>query len=144
MEGTGKNNDLNFTEYLNDSDMEADGEHLDEDGSEEGEFRKKGKGMVDEGKKDEVQGKRTKQEEDTDVDNQYTPHNDDNTINEPNFIWNKNKYTSWGKCYFKALEDDKVFGNGRNISHPIYWKKDGFILKGHPSDGQNRVYIPDS
>ena len=25
-EGSGKNNDFNFTEYLNDSDMEADGE----------------------------------------------------------------------------------------------------------------------
>ena len=32
-EGSGKNNDINFTEYLNDSDMEADGEQMDEDES---------------------------------------------------------------------------------------------------------------
>ena len=61
-EGSGKNNDFNFTEYLNDSDMEADGEQLDDDGSEEGEVRKKGKGMVKAGKKDEGQRKETKQE----------------------------------------------------------------------------------
>ena len=91
--------------------MEGDGEQSDEDGSKEGEVRKKGKGMVDEGKKDEGLGKGTEQEEDTDVDDQYNSHNDDNTINKPNFIWHENKYTSWGKCYFKELEDDKVFGN---------------------------------
>ena len=56
-EGSGKNNDCNFTEYLNDSDMEADGEQSDEDGSQEGKVRKKGKGMVDKGKKDEGQDK---------------------------------------------------------------------------------------
>ena len=50
-EGSGKNNNFNFTEYLNDSDMEVDGEQSEEDGSEEGEVRKKGKGMVDEGQK---------------------------------------------------------------------------------------------
>ena len=49
-EGSGKNNDFNFTKYLNDSDMEADGEQSDEDGSEEGEVRKKGKGMVEDRK----------------------------------------------------------------------------------------------
>ena len=142
-EGSGKNNDFNFTKYLNDSDMEADGEQSDEDGSEEGEVRKKGKGMVEEGKKDEGQGNEKEQEEETDVDNEYDPHNDDDTINEPNFIWNENKYTSWGKCYFKALEDDKVFGHGKTIRHPFYPNEDGFILKRHPSEGQNRVYIPD-
>ena len=34
-EGSGKNNDFNFTKYLNNSDIEADGEQSDEDGSEE-------------------------------------------------------------------------------------------------------------
>ena len=77
------------------------------------------------------------------MDDEYDPHNDDDTIDEPNFIWNENKYTSWGKCYFKALEDDKVFGNGKTICHPFYRNEDGFILKHHPSEGQNRVYIPD-
>ena len=51
--------------------MEADGEQSDEDGSKEGEVRKKGKGMVEEGKKDEGQGKGIEQEEKTDVDNEY-------------------------------------------------------------------------
>ena len=93
-EGSGKNNNFDFTDYLNDSDMEADGEQSDEDGSEEGEVRKKGKGMVEEGKKDEEQGKGTEQEEETDVDDEYDPHNDDDMVNEPNFIWNENKHTS--------------------------------------------------
>ena len=83
------------------------------------------------------------QEEEIDVDDEYDPHNDDDTINEPNFIWNENKYTSWGKCYFKAVEDDKVFDNGKTVRHPFYWNEDGFILKRYPSEGQNRVYIPD-
>ena len=127
--------------------MEADGQQSDEDGSEEGEVRKKGKRKVDEGQKQEGKEDAEKeQEEETDVDDEYNPHNDDNTMNEPNFIWNENKYTSWGKCYFKALEDDKVFGNGKTIRHPIYRNKDRFIIKRHPSEGQNRVlvYIPDS
>ena len=146
--GSGKNNDFNFTEYLHDSDMEADREQLDEDGSEEEEIRRKDKRKVDEGQKqggkeDEGQGKGKEQEEDTDVDDEYNPHNDDDTINEPNFIWNENRYTSWGKCYFKALEDDKFFGNGKTIRKPFHRNEDQFILKRHPSDGQIRVYIPD-
>ena len=136
-EGSGKKNDFNFTEYLNDSDMEADGEQSDEDGSEEGEVRKKGKGKVDEG-----QGKEKEHEKETDVDDEYDPHVDHDKVNEPNFIWNENKYTSWGKCYFKALEDDKVFGNGKTIRHPLYQNEDGFIFKRHPSEVQNRVYFP--
>ena len=56
-EGSGTNNDFNFTEYLNDSEMEANREQSDEEGSEDGEVRKKGKGMVDDGKQDEGQGK---------------------------------------------------------------------------------------
>ena len=94
--------------------MEADGEQSDEDGSKEGEVRKKGKGMVDEGKLDEGQKQGGKDEaekeqaEETDVDDKYDPHVDGDTLNEPNFIWNENKYNSWGKCYFKALEDDNV------------------------------------
>ena len=125
--------------------METDGEQSDEDGSQEGEVRKKGKGMVDEGQKQGGKEDAEKeQEEETDVDDEYDPHNDDDTINEPNFIWNENKYTSWGNCYFKALEDNKVFGNSKTIRHPFYRNEDGFILKRHPSEGQNRVYIPDS
>ena len=142
-EGSSKNNDCNFTDYVNDLDMEADGEQSDEEGSEEGEVRKKGKGMVEEGKKNEGQNKETEQNEETDVDDEYDPHNDDDTINEPNFIWNENKYTSCSKCYFKALEDDKVFGNGKIIRHHFNWNEDGFILKRHHSEGQKRVYIPD-
>ena len=95
--------------------------------------------MVDEEKKDDGQGGKEgdekEQEEDTDVDDEYDPQNDDNMINEPNFIWKENKYTSWGKCYFKALEDDKVFGNGKTIRYPFYRNEDGFILKRHPSKG---------
>ena len=119
-EGSGKNNNFNFTDYLNDSDMEADGEQSDEDGSEEREVRKKGKEMVDEGQKqDGKKDAEKEQEEETDVDDEYDPHNNNDTINEPNFIWNENKYTSWGKYYFKALEGDKVFGNGKTIRHPF-------------------------
>ena len=129
-EGSGKINDFNFAEYLNDSDMEADGEQSDEEGSEEGEVRRKGKRKVDEGQKQgEMDDAEKEQEEETDVDNEYNPNNYDDTINEPNFIWNENKYTSWGKCYFKALEDDKVFGNGKTIRHTIYRNEDGIILK---------------
>ena len=123
--------------------MEADREQSDEDESEEGEVRKKGKGMVEEGKKDKGPIKETEQEEEIDVNDEYDAHNDDDTINEPNFIWNENKHTSWGKCYFKALEDDKVFGNGKTIRHPFYQNEDRIILKRHPSEGQNRAYIPD-
>ena len=151
---SGKNKTLDYVNLLSDSDMEADGEQSNEEGSEEGEVRKKdkGKGKVDEGKegqkqggqKDGKQGKEMEQEEEEmDVDDEYDPHVNDDTVNEPNFIWNENKETSWGKCYFKALEDDKTFGNGKVIRHPFYWNIDGFILKRHPSEGQHRVYIPD-
>ena len=34
---------------------------------------------------------------------------DDDTLNEPNFIWNESKETGWGKCYFRALEQDPLF-----------------------------------
>ena len=143
-EGSGKNNNFSFTNYLNDSDMEADGEQEGSDGSEEGEVRKKGKGMVDEGQKQEgKEDAEMEQEEETDVDDEYDPHVDDNTINEPNFFRNENRYTSWGKCYFKALEDNKVFGNEKTICHPFYRNEDGFILKCYPSECQNRVFIPD-
>ena len=81
----------------------------------------------------------------TDIDDEYDPHVDDYTVNEPNFIWNENKETSWGKCYFKSLEDNKTLGNGKVIRHSFYRNVDagGFILKCHPSEGQNQVYIPD-
>ena len=77
------------------------------------------------------------------MDDEHKPGPDDNTINEPNFIWNENNYTSWGKCYFKALQDDKVFGEGKTIHHPLCRNKNGFVLKRYPSKGQNRVYISD-
>ena len=137
-EGRGKNNGFNFTKYLNNSEMEADREQLDEDGSEEGEVRKKGKRKVDESQKPGGnQDTETKQEEETDVDDVYDFHIDNNTVNKPNFIWNKNKYTSWGKCYFKALEDNKAFGNVKTIRHTFYQNEDGFILKCYPCKGQN-------
>ena len=79
----------------------------------------------------------TEQEEETDVDHEYDSHVDDNMVNKPNFIWNKNKYTSWGKCYFKALEDDKAFSNRKTICHPFYRNEDSFILKHHLSEDQN-------
>ena len=77
------------------------------------------------------------------MDDEYDSHVDDNMINKPNFIWNENKYTSWGKCYFKDLEDDKVFGNGKTIRQPFHRNEDRFMLKHRPSEGQHRVYILD-
>ena len=68
---------------------------------------------------------------------------DDDTWKEPNFIWNESKETGWGKCYFRALEQDPLFGKDKKIRHPFYANEDGFILQRHPSQGQNRVYIPD-
>ena len=107
-------------------------------------IKDKGKRKVDEGQK---QGRKVdmekEQEEETDADDEYDPHVDNDTVNEPNFIWNENKETSWGKCDFKAVEDDKTFGNGKVIRHPFYRNIDGFILKRYPSEGQHRVYIPD-
>ena len=142
-EGSGKINDFNVTKYLNDSDREADREQSDEE-SKEGEIRKNGKRKVNEGQKEEERENAEKEhEEETDVDDKYDPHVDDDTVNQPNFIWNENKYTSWGKCYFKGLRDDKVFGNTKTIRHPFYRNEDGFILKRHPSEGQHCVYIPD-
>ena len=133
--------------------MEADGELSDYEEFVDSGMKDKGKRKVDEGKEKEGQrqegkdaegqGKEMEQEEETDVDDEYEPNADDDTVNEPNFIWNENKETSWGKCYFKALEDDKTFGNGKVIRHPFYRNVDGFILKRHPSESQNRVYIPD-
>ena len=29
---------------------------------------------------------------------------DDDTLSEPNFIWNESKENRWGKCYFRAHE----------------------------------------
>ena len=137
-------------------DMEADREQSDEEGSEEGEVtvrkKDKGKRKVDEGKRGQKQGgkedaeeqdKEKEQEEEIDVHNKYDPHVDVDTVNEPSFIWNENKESSLGKSYFKALEAEKVFGNGKDIRHPFYQNIDGFILKRHPSEGPHRVYIPD-
>ena len=66
------------------------------------------------------------------------------TLNEPNLIWNESKETGWGKCYFKILNQDPLFGKGKTIRHPFYINEEGLILQRHPSLGQNRVYIPDS
>ena len=50
------------------------------------------------------------------------------TLDEPNFIWNESKETGWGKCYFRALEQDPLFGKDKKIRHPFYANEDGFIL----------------
>ena len=101
MEGSGKNKNLDYINLLSDSDMEADGELLDYEEFVGSGMKNKGKRKVDEGKDGEKHGGKEdsekEQEEDTDVDDEYDPHNEDDTINEPNFIWNENKYTSWGK-----------------------------------------------
>ena len=68
---------------------------------------------------------------------------DDDTLNELNFIWNESKEIGWVKCYFRALEQDPHFGKDKMIRHPFYANEEGFILQRHPSQGQNRVYIPD-
>ena len=77
------------------------------------------------------------------MDDEYDPHVKDDTVNKSNFIWNENKETSWGKCYFKALQEDKTFGKGKVICYPFYRNVDGFIFKRHSSEGQHPVYIPD-
>ena len=95
-------------------------------------------------KVDKEKSKRKEQEEEQAVDeDEYEPTMDDDLVNEPNFIWNENEHTSWGKCYFKALKDDKAFGDNKTVRHPFYRNEDGFILKGYPNEGQNWVYIPD-
>ena len=122
-EGSGKDENLDYVNLQSDSDMEADGELSDyekfvDSGTS---MNDKGKRKVDEGQKQGGRKDREKgQEEETDADDEYDPHIDDNTVNEPNFICNENKETSWGKCYFKELEHDKVFGNGKTIRHPFY------------------------
>ena len=112
--------------------MEADGELSDYEEFVDSGTKDKGERKVDKdkgkegekqgGTEDKAQGKGMEQEEETDVDDEYDPHVDDDTVNEPNFIWNENKETSWGKCYFKALDDEKVFGNSlsKAIRHPFY------------------------
>ena len=45
---------------------------------------------------------------------------DNDIINEPNFIWNESKKTRWGKCYFQALGQDPLFGKNKKIRHPVY------------------------
>ena len=152
-EGRGKNKNLDYVNLLSDSDMDGDEELSDSEEFVDSGMKDKDKRKVDEdkgkegekegGKEDGGQGKGMEQEEETDVDDEYNPHVNDDTVNEPNFIWNENKETSWGKCYFKALEDDQIFGNGKVIHHPFYRNVDGFILNQYPSEGQYRVYIPD-
>ena len=126
-EGSGKNKNLEYVNLLSDSDMEADRELSDYEEFVDSGTKDKGKSKVDEGQKQEgtengkeKQGGNEVQEEETAADDEYDPHVDDDTVNEPNFIWNENSETSWGKCYFKALENDKVFGNGKTIRHPVY------------------------
>ena len=129
--------------------MEADGELSHYEEFVHTVVKDKGKKKVDKEKEDEgpeqggMKEAEKKQEEETDTDDEYDPHVDDDTVNEPNFIWNENKETSCGKCYFKALKDDMFFGNGKTIHYPFYRNVDGFILKRHPRKGQNQVYIPD-
>ena len=53
---------------------------------------------------------------------------DDDTLNEPNFIWNKSKENGWGKCYCRVLEQDPLFGRDKTIQYPFYANEDGLIL----------------
>ena len=96
------------------------------------------------GKSKEMEKTQIKQEEEEEIEQEDTQDmQDDDTINEPNFTWNESKESGWGKCYFRALEQDPLFGKDKKIRHPFYANKEGFILQRHPSQGQNRVYIPD-
>ena len=90
------------------------------------------------GKSKEMEEKQIKQEEEKEIEEEDTQDiQDDDTINEPNLIWNESKETVWGKCYFRALAQDPLFGKDKNIRHPFYANEDGFILQRHPSQGQN-------
>ena len=91
-----------------------------------------------------AQGKEEEEIEEGQIEEENTQDIEDNdTLNEPNFIWNESKETGWGKCYFRALEQDPLFGKDKKIRHPFYAIREGFILQRHPSQGQNQVYIPD-
>ena len=123
-EGSGKNITLDYVNLLNDLDMAANREQSDEEGSEEGEVRKKdkGKGKVDEGKEGQKQGgKEDAGEQDKEKEQRMWMMS---TIPMLTTIWstnptsseNENKETSLGKCYFKALEDDKTFAMARSFA----------------------------
>src|SRR6266576_559544 len=62
---------------------------------------------------------------------------------EQNFIWNEGQHIHWGRCYFEALTQDPTFGGESELRQPFYRNGEGFILKAHPSEGGNRVYIPE-
>ena len=133
-EGIGKNNTIKEQEV----DEDADHESLsDWQSSWDEYFEERRKEMAEQGK-EEVEIEEGQIEEEDDQDTQ-----DDDTLNEPNFIWNESKETEWGKCYFRALEQDPLFGRDKKTRHPFYANEEGFIHQRHPSQGQNRVYFPD-
>ena len=142
-EGSGKNNTIKEQEQEMDADTESlsDWQSAWDEYFEERrkELAEKSKEMEeDRGKEEEeIEEGQIEEEDDQDI-------VDNDTLNEPNFIWNESKETGWGKCYFRALLQDLRFGKDKKIRHPFYVNEDGFILQLHPSQGQNRVYIPDS
>ena len=83
-----------------------------------------------------------KEQENPEEEEEIEEKDTQNLIIEPNFIWNESKETRWGKCYFQTLGQDPLFGKDNKIRHPFYVNEDGFILHRQPSQGQNRVYIP--
>ena len=102
-------------------------------------FEERRKELAEKSKKEEEdQSKEQEEIEEGEIKEEDTQ----DTLDEPNFIWNESKETGWGKCYFKALVQDPLFGKDKTIWHPFYINEDGFILQRHPSQGQNRVYIP--
>ena len=141
-EGSGKNSTVKEQEQ----EMDADTESLSDWQSPRDEYfeeRKKelavkSKEMEeDKGKEEEeIEEGQIEEEDDQDIE-------DNDILDEPNFIWNESKETGWGKCYFRALEQYPLFGKDKKSRHTFNSYKDGFILQPHPSQGQNRVYIPD-
>ena len=143
-EGSGKNNTMKEQEQEADADTEsltdwqsAWDEYFEERRKEiavkNEEMEEK---QIKQEKEEEIEEGQIEEEDDQDI-------QDDDTLKEPNFIRNESKETGWGKCYFRALEHDPLFGKDKKIRHPFYANEDKFILQRHPSQGQNRVYIPD-
>ena len=141
-EGSSMNNTITEQEKEIDADTES---ISDWQSAWEGYFKEKRRETVKAASKEEEQIKiKDEPEEEEEIDERGTQDiEDDNIINEPNFIWNESKETRWGKCYFQALGQDPLFGKDKKIRHPFYKNEDGFILHRNPSQGQNRVYIPD-
>ena len=115
-EGSGKNNTIKEQEHEPDADTES----LSDWQSAWDEYIEERRKEIAE-KNEEMEEKRIKQEEEEEIeegqieeeDNQDIQ--DDDTLKEPNFIWNESKETGWGKCYLKALKQDPLFGKDKKI-----------------------------